>query len=206
MNKFSTCLWRTAFWLRYKWWFGAKVYGRENFPMEGPVIVVHNHLSNNDPPMCGHALPRHVHFMAKKELFVNPISRWVCTWLGAFPLNRGAIDKVAIRHAMGLLKENKVLGIFAEGTRQKPGKLGKFHDGAASLALRTGVPVVPLALIGTSEIKKGHIAAIIGQAIPVERSKPTPEAIAELNDRIKAAIQTMIDDYNAGKYEGVNGY
>ena len=58
--------------------------------------------------------------MAKQELFVNPISRFICNWLfGAFPLNRGAIDKVAIRHAMGLLKDNKVLGIFAEGNRQK---------------------------------------------------------------------------------------
>ena len=63
--------------------------------------MVPNHLSNNDPPICGYALPRHVHFMAKQELFVNPISRFFCTWLGAFPLNRGAIDKVAIRHAMG---------------------------------------------------------------------------------------------------------
>ena len=97
MNKFSTWLWRTAFWLRYKVGYGLKVYGRDNFPMEGPVIVVPNHLSNNDPPICGYALPRHVHFMAKQELFVNPISRFICTWLGAFPLNRGAIDKVAVR-------------------------------------------------------------------------------------------------------------
>ena len=96
MNKFSTWLWRTAFWLRYKVGYGLKVYGRDNFPMEGPVIVVPNHLSNNDPPICGYALPRHVHFMAKQELFVNPISRFFCTWLGAFPLNRGAIDKVAM--------------------------------------------------------------------------------------------------------------
>ncbi|WP_353843753.1 1-acyl-sn-glycerol-3-phosphate acyltransferase, partial [Veillonella sp.] len=53
MNKFSTWLWRTAFWLRYKVGYGLKVYGRDNFPMEGPVIVVPNHLSNNDPPICG---------------------------------------------------------------------------------------------------------------------------------------------------------
>ncbi|MDU1680057.1 MAG: lysophospholipid acyltransferase family protein [Veillonella sp.] len=172
MNKFSTWLWRTAFWLRYKVGYGLKVYGRDNFPMEGPVIVVPNHLSNNDPPICGYALPRHVHFMAKQELFVNPISRFFCTWLGAFPLNRGAIDKVAIRHAMGLLKDNKVLGIFAEGNRQKSGKLGKFHDGAASIALRTAV------------------------SIPVEKAKATPEAIQKVNDSVKSEIQRMIDSYH----------
>ena len=102
MNKFSTFLWRTAFWLVYKVGYNAKFYGRDNFPETGPVIVVPNHLSNNDPPIVGYALPRHVHFMAKQELFVNPISKFICTWLGAFPLNRGAIDKVAIRHALGL--------------------------------------------------------------------------------------------------------
>ena len=84
--------------------------------------------------------------------------------------------------------------------------MGRFHDGAASIALRTGIPVVPLALIGTSEMKKGHIAAIIGDPIEVEKGKPTPEAIKALNDRIKAAIQTMIDDYNKGAYEGIDGY
>ena len=81
------------------------------------------------PPICGYALPRHVHFMAKQELFVNPISRFFCTWLGAFPLNRGAIDKVAIRHALGLLKDNKVLGIFAEGNRQKMCIRDRIHLG-----------------------------------------------------------------------------
>ena len=201
MNKFSTWLWRTAFWLRYKVGYGLKVYGRDNFPMEGPVIVVPNHLSNNDPPICGYALPRHVHFMAKQELFVNPISRFFCTWLGAFPLNRGAIDKVAIRHAMGLLKDNKVLGIFAEGNRQKSGKLGKFHDGAASIALRTGVSIVPVAIIGSHNMERNKVACIIGKPIPVEKAKATPEAIQKVNDSVKSEIQRMIDSYHENRVE-----
>ena len=65
-----------------------------------------NHKSNNDPCIVGRALPRHVSFMAKEELFKNPISNFFCRWLGAFPLKkRGGVDKIAIRHAMGLLKE-----------------------------------------------------------------------------------------------------
>lgn len=201
MNKFSTFLWRTAFWLVYKVGYNAKFYGRDNFPETGPVIVVPNHLSNNDPPIVGYALPRHVHFMAKQELFVNPISKFICTWLGAFPLNRGAIDKVAIRHALGLLKDNKVLGIFSEGSRQKPGKLGEFHDGAASLALRTGIGITPVAVIGTHEIKRNQVAVIIGKTIPVKKAKPTVEAIKEVNDTVKSAIQHMIDNYHAGTVE-----
>ena len=172
MNKFSTWLWRTAFWLRYKVGYGLKVYGRDNFPMEGPVIVVPNHLSNNDPPICGYALPRHVHFMAKQELFVNPISRFFCTWLGAFPLNRGAIDKIAIRHALGLLKNNKVLGIFAEGNRQKNGKLGRFHDGPHPLRCvqELVLPQLPLlVLIICREIKL--LASLVNRYLLVKLNR-----------------------------------
>ena len=108
-----------------------------------------------------------------------------------------AIDKVAIRHALGLLKDNKVLGIFAEGNRQRSGKLGRFHDGAASIALRTGIGIVPVAIIGSYEMRKNESACIIGKMIPVEKAKPTPEAIQDVNDTVKAEIQRMIDSYHA---------
>lgn len=132
---------------------------------------------------------------------MNPISRFFCTWLGAFPLNRGAIDKVAIRHALGLLKDNKVLGIFAEGNRQKSGKLGRFHDGAASIALRTGIGITPVAIIGSHNMKKNQVACIIGKQVPVNKAKPTPEAIKEVNDRVKGEIQRMIDSYHENRIE-----
>ena len=93
MDKFSEFLWRSAFTIVYGWWFRTKVYGKENVPKEGPVIISPNHKSNNDPPLCGFALPRHVNFMAKEELFRNPISKFVCSWLGAFPVRRGGVDK-----------------------------------------------------------------------------------------------------------------
>ena len=162
MDKFSEFLWRSAFTVVYGWWFRTKVYGKENVPKEGPVIISPNHKSNNDPPLCGFALPRHVNFMAKEELFRNPISKFVCSWLGAFPVRRGGVDKLAIRHAMNLLKDNLMLGIFPEGTRQKGDRLGRFHDGVASMALRTGVPVVPVAIVGSDTMVRGKVAVIIG--------------------------------------------
>ena len=111
-------------------------------------------------------------------------------------LYTSAIDKVAIRHAMGLLKDNKVLGIFAEGNRQKSGKLGRFHDGAASIALRTGVSIVPVAIIGSHNMERNKVACIIGKPIPVEKAKATPEAIQKVNDSVKSEIQRMIDSYH----------
>lgn len=197
MNPVVECIWRTAFKVIYGWGFNVRVEGREKFPMEGPLIVAPNHLSNNDPPVIGYALPRAVHFMAKEELFRNPFLRTVIQWLGAFPVRRGGVDKIAIRHAMNLLKKRWVLGIFPEGSRQKPGKLGRFHDGVASMALRTAVPVVPVAVIGTREMKRGKIAIIIGDVIEVEKAKPTQEAIDALNAKVKESIETIIADYHA---------
>lgn len=166
------------------------------------MIVAPNHKSNNDPCIVGHALPRHVSFMAKEELFKNPISNFFCRWLGAFPLKRGGVDKIAIRHAMGILKDQLVLGIFPEGTRQKrDNTLGRFHDGVASMALRTGVPVVPVAIMGSYKMKRGQVAAIIGKPIPVAKAKPTAEEIAALNEQVKIALETLMADYRASHPE-----
>lgn len=195
MNKASELLWRSAFHVVYKWIYNIDIVGRENFPKEGPVIVAPNHMSNNDPCVSGLALPRHVNFMAKEELFKNPISNFFCTWLGAFPLRRGGVDKIAIRHAMNLLKDHKVLGIFPEGTRQKNDKLGRFHDGVASMALRTGVDIVPLAIMGTRNIKRNQVAAVIGKPIKVTKEKPTAEAIARVNDELRAALEALMSEY-----------
>ena len=101
---------------------------------------------------------------------------------------------------MNLLKNNLMLGIFPEGTRQKGDSLGRFHDGVASMALRTGVPVVPLAIVGSDKMVRGEVAVIIGKPIVIKKAKPTVEAIADVNAIVKEAIQTMIDDYKAGKY------
>lgn len=199
MDKFSQGLWRGIFTIIYKGWYGTKVYGRENVPKTGPAIIAPNHKSNNDPPICGYAIPRHPSFMAKEELFVKPISRWFCRWLGAFPVKRGTVDKIAIRHAMGILKEGELLGIFPEGGRYRKPGVGRFHDGAASLALRTGVPIIPVALIGTDKMEKNKTAAVIGKPIVVAKAKPTAEAIAAVNEQLREAILGLMDDFNSGR-------
>lgn len=199
MNRASFIFWSFMFKSIYARWYQVEFIGKENFPMTGPVIVAPNHLSNNDPPIIGFALPRHVHFMAKAELFQNPIFAAIIKWLGAFPVHRGGVDKIAIRHARDLLKNNKVLGIFPEGSRQKSGKLGHFHDGVASMALRTGVPVVPIAIIGTDKMERGKIACVVGKPILVLKEKPTPEKIRQFNEILKANIEQLILEYNRGK-------
>jgi len=145
---FARGLFRFLFAVFCRW----EIEGLENLPERGPVIVVANHVSYWDPIAVGSALPRHVFFMAKKELFSYPVLGHILRWLGAFPVNRGRPDRAALKRAFTLLKDGEVLGIFPEGTRSKTGEMLTPYNGAAYLALQAGVPVCPVGLIGTKKI------------------------------------------------------
>lgn len=179
---------------------GLKVEGRENIPDKGAIIVAPNHKSYWDPPVIGTAVNnRIIHYMAKEELFKNPIFGWVIRQFGTFPVKRGTVDRQAVRQAVRELKSGNPLGIFPEGTRIKREGLGRFHSGMASLALMTGTPVVPVAVIGTMDLpkKNGPLAVLIGKPIEVKKERPTDEKVAELNDIVKGEIQKMTDEYKS---------
>ncbi len=179
---------------------GLKVEGRENIPDKGAIIVAPNHKSYWDPPVIGTAVNnRIIHYMAKEELFKNPIFGWVIRQFGTFPVKRGTVDRQAVRQAVRELKSGNPLGIFPEGTRIKREGLGRFHSGMASLALMTGTPVVPVAVIGTMDLpkKNGPLAVLIGKPIEVKKERPTDEKVAELNDIVKGEIQKMMDEYKS---------
>ena len=179
---------------------GLKVEGRENIPGKGAIIVAPNHKSYWDPPVIGTAVNnRIIHYMAKEELFKNPIFGWVIRQFGTFPVKRGTVDRQAVRQAVRELKSGNPLGIFPEGTRIKREGLGRFHSGMASLALMTGTPVVPVAVIGTMDLpkKNGPLAVLIGKPIEVKKERPTDEKVAELNDIVKGEIQKMMDEYKS---------
>jgi 1-acyl-sn-glycerol-3-phosphate acyltransferase len=127
--------------------FRLRVIGRENVPAHGAVVLCANHTSLLDPPLLGTPLQRKVHFMAKAELFDIPLLGTIISKVGAFPVKRGGVSKESIRLAISLLKEGSMMGIFPEGTRSNAGGMGK--KGAASLALKSGATVVPVAIIGS---------------------------------------------------------
>ncbi len=134
----------------YRW----RIYGREHIPKQGPFIICSNHINWFDPVVVGCAVSRRlkVHFMAKHELFH---SRFVAYFLrkgGAYPVNRKIADHSAIRRSFQLLSENQVLGLFPEGTRSKTGRLQKPQHGAALIAGRDRVPIVPVAIEGPYRI------------------------------------------------------
>ena len=141
-----------GFGIIFKVLFRAEIIGRENMPKEGAVILAANHMSNWDPPFVATFLSRPVSYMAKVELFKNPVFGRAITACHAFPIKRGAADRGAIKAAMQVLKQGRCLGLFPEGTRSRTGKMRKAEAGVGLIASMTGAPVVPAAIIGTDHI------------------------------------------------------
>ncbi len=134
--------------------FGVRLHGVEHVPTRGPVILAGNHIGIVDGPLLAAFSPRPVHALTKIEMFTGRTGRFL-TAAGQIPIDRFAPDPAAIRTCVRVLRDGRVVGIFPEGTRGA-GDLGRFHRGAAYLALVTGAPVVPLAFLGTREYGAGH--------------------------------------------------
>jgi len=132
----------------YKPLYRIETIGQENIPKEGSVLLCSNHISNFDPIVVGITTPRPVHFMAKEELFQVPLLGKLVPYLNAFPVKRGMSDREALRKGLGILKEDRVLGLFPEGTRSKTGELGEGLAGAGFFATRSEALIVPCAVIG----------------------------------------------------------
>lgn len=122
-----------------------RVRGLRHLWRRGGAIVVSNHWALSDPILIALISPRVVHFMAKQELFQNPAARFVLMrGLYAFPVNRKHADMASLKQAMAVLQKGKVFGIFLEGRRSVTGELDELERGAAFLALRCNVPILPV--------------------------------------------------------------
>lgn len=130
------------------------VNGSENFPREGAVIVAANHVTNFDVFPMQISLPRAIFFMAKSELFKNPLMDIALRNAGAFPVYRGKKDQWALNHAAKVLEHAQTLGMFPEGTRSRGEGLRLAKTGAARLAIQTQTPIVPMAITGSDTFFK----------------------------------------------------
>jgi 1-acyl-sn-glycerol-3-phosphate acyltransferase len=178
---------------------GLKIEGFRNIPPHGAIIVAPNHLSYLDPLLVAVAIDRPVNFMAKAELFQNKILGRLLTMVYAFPVKRGNGDRHAIRHALQLMEEGKVLGIFPEGTRKKPGQVEHTQGGAAMIALRSGALVLPVACIGSDKgIPCGWLWPLIiriGEPISMldyQGQKINSETIEKLSNEITDKINALL--------------
>ncbi|WP_209125159.1 1-acyl-sn-glycerol-3-phosphate acyltransferase [Alkalihalobacillus sp. BA299] len=151
--------------------FNIKVIGLENVPKKGSLIIASNHVSNYDPIILMCLLNRKVHFLAKQELFKFPITNWFFKKVHAIPVNRktGIVIR-AVRHSLSVLKEEKVLGIFPEGTRCKNSKKTKPKRGVGFFAYKSESPILPIALVGVEKEKglRHPIKVVIGPIMKVD--------------------------------------
>lgn len=175
--------------------FRVRVEGVENFPEEGAAIVYSNHKSWWDPIVVGCVLKRPIFFMAKKELFEIPVFGYILKLLHAFPVNRGAPDRKAIRKALEVLNEKKVLGIFPEGTRSKDGVLKEPEPGIALLATKVkDVALVPVAIKGDYKFLN-PILIKIGKPIRLsldEKEKLRSRDLSDLSRAIFDEVAKML--------------
>lgn len=135
--------------LFYRLLGGYRAIHAERFPLEGPVLVAPVHVSLLDPPVVGCDCPRQINFMAKKELFKNPLFGRLLRSVGAFPVARGEGDTAAIRGAIEILQQGRCVLIFPEGTRGDGESFGEIKPGIAMLAKRSGAVVMPVGIHGT---------------------------------------------------------
>jgi len=133
-----------------KLFFHFRVRGQIAIPRRGPCLILSNHSSYLDPIVIGCASPRRIYFVAKEELFRNPVARFFLHQLGAFPLRRKEVDQAAVKRIFTLFREGKVVCLFPEGTRND-GVLKEFKSGVIKLLLKARVPVVIAGIRGTHE-------------------------------------------------------
>lgn len=132
--------------------FGLRIKGQENIPAEGGFLLVGNHLHNLDPVFMLTSSTRPVYYMAKQELFKPWGLRHLITWVGAFPVNRGKMDRSAIKHGQKVLESGVGLGIYPEGTRSLSRKIVKVLPGAGLFATGGEYLIVPCAITGSERL------------------------------------------------------
>lgn len=182
----------------------VRLIGLNNMPKQGAFIIASNHLSWMDVPLVPAYLKRKVVYMAKEELFYGKAG-WIIRLFGAFPVKRGEADRHSLRVADSQLKAGKIFMIFPEGTRSKIQQLGQGHVGLGMIALRAGVPVVPVAIWGSENtFKKIRPDVTISYGEPViltpRGKKITREDIEDATTEVMRRIAAMMPPSYRGMY------
>jgi 1-acyl-sn-glycerol-3-phosphate acyltransferase len=186
--------------------FRLRVVHGERIPIDGAYVLAPSHRSYFDTPFLAAVTRRRIRFMGKRELWKHGWSARLFNALGAFPVDRDNPDRAALRTAMAALQGGEPLVVFPEGTRRFGPVVCDLHDGAAYLAARTGVPIVPVGIGGSEDIlAKGRklpkfkkVVVVVGEPLdPPERGTAGTVRradVAELTGRLEKAVQEVFDE------------
>jgi len=189
-----------------------EVRGKENIPVNGPVLVVANHVNLIDPVLLGISFRRRLRFIAKEELFRSRVGNVFFRGIGAFPVHRGGMNLEAFRQAEQVLAAGMALAIFPEGRRSQSGQLRPAFSGASLIASRREVPILPVGIIGTGQIKgatwwlrRPHVKVIIGApfylpSTPAANGNLNRSELAKSTSVIMGRISELLPDKLRGDY------
>ena len=183
----------------------TRVIGRHNIPRDGAYLLAPVHRSNIDTPLAAAVTHRRLRFMGKDSIWkVKPVG-WVISALGAFPVTRGTADREALKRCVAVLESGEPLVLFPEGTRQSGPVVQPLFDGAAYVAVKAGVPIIPVGIGGSEGVMpKGSkmiyprkCVLVVGEAIhaPRDESGKVPRsAVKEVTERLSIELQRLFDE------------
>lgn len=187
--------------------FRTRVRGRENLPRSGAYVVAPVHRSILDIFFTGAVITRRVRFMGKDSLWKHRSVGWLLTAFGAFPVDRDGSPAVAAKAAVKILEGGEPVVVYPEGTRRTGSVIEDLHDGAAYLAIREGIPIVPIGIGNTERIlARGRkvprflqVAVVIGEPIvPPTGDRRARRALrAQLTARLQRELQALFDEAQA---------
>jgi 1-acyl-sn-glycerol-3-phosphate acyltransferase len=205
IHRFAYVLVRDLLAVLCKLWFRYSVSGREHLPKTGAYIIAPVHRSNIDTPLSAFLTRRRVRFMGKDSLWKNAAIGRVFTLLGGFPVTRGTADLEALKRCVSVLDGGEPLVMFPEGTRQHGATIHPLFDGPAYVALKRGVPIIPVGIGGSERVmRKGskmiwpnkcHLT--IGRAIVVEHGgsgRVDRQRMSKITAELTARLQEVFDD------------
>ncbi len=191
----------------------TKLEGTEYIPKEGAAIIASNHLSALDHLLLPAMTKRVIYNISKKEAFEKPVKAWFFKHWGVIPLDRGAGDTGALEKAKEILRAGNLFCIYPEGTRSRDGKLHKGRTGVARLALELGVPVIPVAMLGTFDKKPpGHKGVVKGVTTAGRAGPPLTwpdlqgqhnnrDVCRRVTDEVMQAIHAISDQEYVDEYQ-----
>jgi len=186
-------------------WNRTRVEGAEHVPTEGPFILAPVHRSNMDTPYAAATTRRRLRFMGKDSLWKAKVPAWTLSALGGFPVSRGTVDREALRRCTEVLQAGEPLVVFPEGERKSGPVVQPLFEGAAYLAARAGVPIVPVGIGGSERampkgarfIRPTKVVVVVGEPLRLEASdggaRVPREATRELTARLHDELQRLFD-------------
>jgi 1-acyl-sn-glycerol-3-phosphate acyltransferase len=194
---------RTLVFIFVSTWNRVTVEGREHVPERGAFVLAPVHRSNMDTPYASTATRRRLRYMGKDSLWKTRAAGWFLSALGGFPVSRGRADREALRRCAEVLASGEPLVVFPEGERKSGPVVAPLFEGAAYLAARAGVPVVPVGIGGSERvmpkgarfIRPRKVAVVIGEPMWAESDggRVPRAAIHELTDRLHEELQRLFD-------------